>query len=210
MITAVIVDDPPQPEHAGPLWPGGHAGVGRTHRRHVGGGIDPRSGNDGAGQSPVDGLKTPCYTLSQVMIVKTLILKEAQAPYTLTLDEVTLAEGPVRVLRGEQTIGVLVPPDEYKAFRAWRETQERRARMQQAHEQFEHEVAAFERMLPDLLQEYRGRVVAIHNGQVVEVGDSKIEVSERVHQRLGDVIVYIQRALEYPRIYKFPYFKVVR
>jgi len=142
--------------------------------------------------------------------VKTLILKEAQAPYTLTLDEGALAEGPVRVLRGEQTIGVVVPPDEYELFRAWRETQQRRAQVQQAHEAFEREVAAFERMLPELLREYRGRVVAIHNGQVVEVGDSKVEVSERVHQRLGDVTVYVQRVSEHPRIYKFPYFKVVR
>ena len=142
--------------------------------------------------------------------MKTLILKETQAPYTLTLDEATLAKGPVRVLRGEQTIGVLVPPDEYEAFRAWRETQQHQAQVQQVHEAFEREVAAFEHMLPRLLQEYRGRVVAIHNSQVVEVGDSKVEVSERVHQRLGDVTVYIQRVSEQPRVYKFPYFKVVR
>ena len=114
------------------------------------------------------------------------------------------------MLRGEQTIGVLVPPDEYEAFRAWRATQWRRTRIQQAHDPFEREVAAFERILPELLQKYRGRVVAIHNGHVVEVGDSKAEVSERVHQRLGDVTVYVQRVSEHPRIYKFPYFKVVR
>jgi len=143
------------------------------------------------------------------MAMKTLILKETQAPYTLTLDENTLAEGPVRVLRGEQTIGVLVPPDEYELFRAWRERRQRRAQMQRAHDPFEREVAAFERMLPDLLQKYRDRVVAIHNGQVVEAGDSKAEVSERVHQRLGDVTVYIQRVSEHPHIYKFPYFKVM-
>ena len=142
--------------------------------------------------------------------MKTLTLKETQAPYTLTLDEVTLTEGPVRVLRGNQTVGVLVLPDEYELFRAWRETHQHRTRVQRTHEQFEREVATFERMLPDLLQKYRGRVVAIHNGHVVEVGDSKAEVSERVHQRLGDVTVYVQRVSEHPRIFKFPYFKVVR
>jgi len=148
--------------------------------------------------------------LGQVTVVKTLILKETQAPYTLTLDEATLAEGPVRVLWGEQTVGVLVPPDEYEAFRAWRETRQRQAQVQQSPEAFEREAAAFECMLPELLQEYRGRVVALHNGRVVEVGDSKVEVSERVHQRLGDVTVYIQRVSEQPRVYKFPYFKVMR
>ncbi len=144
------------------------------------------------------------------MSVKTLTLKEEQAPYTLALDEDTLAEGPVRVLRGEQTIGVLVPPEEYEAFRAWRERQQRRAQAQQADDQFAREVAAFERMLPQLLERYRDQVVAIHDGQVVDVGDSKAEVSERVHQRLGDVIVYVQRVSERPRIHHFPYFRVVR
>jgi hypothetical protein len=142
--------------------------------------------------------------------MKTVSLKETQAPYTFTLDEAALAEGPVQVLQGEQTIGILVPPDEYEQFLVWRERQERRAQTQQKHKTFEREVAAFERMLPELLQKYRGRVVAIHDSQVVEVGDSKAEVSERVHQRLGDVTVYIQWVLEQPRIYKFPYFKVVR
>jgi hypothetical protein len=121
-----------------------------------------------------------------------------------------LDEGPVRVLRGEQTVGVLVPSEEYEEFQAWRETRQRRAQMQQVHEAFEREVAAFDRMLPELLQEHRDRVVAIHDGQVVEVGDSKEEVSERVHQRLGDVIVYVQRVSERPRVVKFPYFRVAR
>ncbi|MEE8389657.1 MAG: hypothetical protein V3S14_02525 [Anaerolineae bacterium] len=128
--------------------------------------------------------------------MKTLILKEAQAPYTLTLDETALAEGPVQVLcvdgEGERVIGIIVPPEEYAAFRAWRKARQRQQWEQQTREEFERKVAAFERMRPELLQEYRGRVVAIHAGQVVEVGDSKAEVSEQVYQRLGDVSVYIQ------------------
>lgn len=137
--------------------------------------------------------------------MKTLALKEAQASYILTLDEVTLAEGPVRVLRGEQTIGVLVPPDEYEAFCAWRETQARRKWEQSVHEQFEQEAAAFGRLLPELLQEYRGRVVAIHNGQVVEVGatgESVAEVAGRVYDRIGYVPVYVQQVEETPRVYR--------
>ncbi len=139
------------------------------------------------------------------MVMKTLILKETQAPYTLTLDEVTLAEGPVRVLCGEQTIGVLVPPDEYKLFRTWRERRQRRAQIQQARDPFEREVAAFERMLPDLLQKYRGRVAALHNGRVVEVGalgESVAEVAGRVYDRIGYVPAYIQQVEETPRVYR--------
>ncbi|OQY21816.1 MAG: hypothetical protein B6I35_07625 [Anaerolineaceae bacterium 4572_32.2] len=106
--------------------------------------------------------------------MKTLILKEAQSPYTLTLDEAALSEGPVQVRRieggSERVVGVLVSPEEYAMFHAWREIQQRRARMQQAHgavhEAFEREVKAFERMLPQLLEKHRNRVVAIHDGQV--------------------------------------------
>ena len=141
--------------------------------------------------------------------MKTLVLKETQAPYTLTLDEAALAEWPVQVLQGERTIGVFVPPEEYAAFRAWRKTRRRQSPTQQVHEEFERQVKAFERMRPELLIKYPDRVVAIHNGRVVEVGDSKTKVSEQVHQRLGDVIVYIQRVSEHSRIFKFPYFKVV-
>lgn len=154
--------------------------------------------------------------------MKTLVLKEAQAPYTLTLDEAALAEGPVQVLRvegeSERIIGVLVPPEEYAAFRAWQETQQRRARVQQAHEAFAHEAfaheaASFERMLPELLQEYRGRVVAIHDGQVVEVGhpgESVAKVAGRVYDQIGYVPVYIQQVEERPRIYRITGPRLVR
>ncbi len=139
------------------------------------------------------------------MSVKTLTLKEGQSPYTLALDEDTLAEGPVRVLRGEQTIGVLVPPEEYEAFRAWRERQQRRAQAQQVDDQFAREVAAFERMLPELLERYRGQVVAIHDCQVVEIGapgESVAEVAERAYDQIGYVPMYVQKVEETPRVYK--------
>ncbi len=142
--------------------------------------------------------------------MKTVAVKETQAPYKVTVDEAALDEGPVRVVHGEETLGVLVPPDEYEAFRAWRERQQQREVLQPASEQFEREAAAFQRLLPQLLEQYRGRVVAIHGGKVVEVGDSKVEVSERVHQRLGDVVIYVQRVEEHPRVRKFPCFRVIR
>ena len=116
--------------------------------------------------------------------MKTLRLKETQSPYTLTIDEAILVDGPVRVLQGEQTIGVLVPPDEYEAFRTWKESQQRQARVQQTHEAFEREVAAFERMLPELLQKYRDRVVAVHNGQVDWAYFSDLDLGRRNSRHL--------------------------
>jgi hypothetical protein len=141
--------------------------------------------------------------------MKNLVLKETQAPYTLTLDEAMLDEGPVRVLRvegeNECTIGVLVPPEEYAAFCAWQEAQQRPQQIQQASRAFEREVEAFAALWPELLQKYRGRVVAIYGGQIVEVGHpqkSVADVAGRVYERLGYVPVYLQRVEEPPRVYK--------
>jgi hypothetical protein len=145
--------------------------------------------------------------------MKTVTLKEAHAPYTLDVDDATLAEGPVRVVHGEQTLGVLVPPDEYEAFCAWRARLACRKPTQPKHERFEREVAAFERMLPDLLQKYRGQVVAIHGGEVVEVGtpgEGVAEVSGRVYERLGYVPVYFQHVTETPRVYRISGPRVVQ
>ncbi len=139
--------------------------------------------------------------------MKTLILKETQAPYTLTLNEAALTEEPVQVLHsdGERVVGVIVPAAEYAAFCAWREMQQRRQQTQQNCETFEQEAAAFERMLPQLLREHRGRVVAIHGGQIVEVGhpgESVAKVAGRVYDRMGYVPVYVQQVTETPRVYK--------
>ena len=139
--------------------------------------------------------------------MKTLVLKEAKAPYTLILDEAALAEGPVQVLHsdGERVVGVIVPSEEYAAFRTWRQAQKGQQRAQRGHDPFEREVAAFERMLPQLLQKYRGRVVAVYEGRVVEVGcpgEGVAEVAGRVYSRVGYVPVYVQRVTETPRVYK--------
>lgn len=139
--------------------------------------------------------------------MKTLSLKEAQAPYTLTLEETVLAEGPVQVLHsdGEQVIGVLVPPDEYELFSAWQRDQWHERQAHQGHKAFERAMATFERMRPKLLQKYRGRVVAVYDGQVVEVGrpgESVAKVAGRVYDRIGYVQVYVQLVRETPRIYK--------
>ena len=79
-----------------------------------------------------------------------------------------------------------------------------------ADDAFRREVTAYERLLPELLETHRGKVVAIHDGQVIEVGDSKRAVVERVHERLGEVSLYMQRVTHQPRVHKFPYFKVSR
>jgi len=145
--------------------------------------------------------------------MKTLILKEAQAPHTLTLDEATLAEGPVQVLLGKRTIGMLVPPKEYAAFRAWQKACRHQQRVQQAHKAFDREVEAFEHMWPELLQKYRGQAVAIYDGQIVEVGhpgEGVAELAGRVYDRIGYVPIYVQQVKERHQVYKITGPRLVR
>ena len=111
--------------------------------------------------------------------------------------------------REGQPIAAIIPIAEYEKFCAWRQSQEREQRWQKKHAAFEREREAYERLKPELLHTHRGRCVAILNGQVVEVGDDKAEVLDRVYKRFGYVPVYVQRVEEHPRVYKMPYRKVV-
>ena len=61
---------------------------------------------------------------------------------------------------------------------------------------FEAEVAHFERLKPQLLQQYPGRFVAIHQGEVVAVGDNKMEVLATAEEVLGNVTFYVGQVTE--------------
>ena len=66
---------------------------------------------------------------------------------------------------------------------------------EQALAAFEREVAAYERLKPELLKQYAGRVVAIYQEQVVAMGDDKMEVLGDVYERIGYVPCYIEWAV---------------
>jgi len=58
--------------------------------------------------------------------------------------------------------------------------------------QFEQEVLAFARLKPQLLHQYPGRVVGIYQGEVVAVGDNRLDVLDQVWDQLGEVPCYIE------------------
>jgi hypothetical protein len=58
--------------------------------------------------------------------------------------------------------------------------------------EFLQEVAAFERLKPQLLQQYAGRVVAIYQGSVVGVGDDVLAVHNAVIEKYGPVHCYVE------------------
>jgi hypothetical protein len=120
---------------------------------------------------------------------------------------------PAFIEEAGQRVAAILPIEEYEAYRAWRdaETQpESSSTPSDDKAAFEREKAAFERLLPQLLQQYPGKCVAIVDEQVVEVGDDKLAVLDRVHEKFGRVAVYVQWVTEHPRVAHLPYRKVHR
>jgi hypothetical protein len=116
---------------------------------------------------------------------------------------------PVFIEDNGQPVAVILPIEDYAAFRKWKDSTAASDRLDDQ-AVFEREKAAFERMKPQLLQQYPGKCVAIVNEQVVEIGDDKLDVIERVYQRLGHVTMYAQWVTDQPRVYHIPHRKIIR
>ncbi len=69
-------------------------------------------------------------------------------------------------------------------------------------DKFERERAAFFRLLPELLKTHRGKVVAIHNEQVIAVGDDPVQVGLGAYKMVGYVELFVQRVLETQPVYR--------
>ena len=76
---------------------------------------------------------------------------------------------------------------------------------------FETELAHFERLKPQLLQQYPGRFVAIYQGEVVAVGDDKMDVLATAEEALGNVPFCVSQVTENgPRRVRIPSAWIVR
>lgn len=75
---------------------------------------------------------------------------------------------------------------------------------------FERERAAFRRLLPELLERYRGSYVAIHDEQVVGSGADLISVAKAAYQQYGYQPIYVDLVTD-ERVapIRIPYFKPV-
>lgn len=113
-----------------------------------------------------------------------------------------------RIMASGRPLAVLLPIGECEAFRAWQQRQHAHSPPPTAG--IAQERAAFERLLPQLIQTHPDRVVAIYGGQVVEVGDDVGEVLQRVHARYGYVACYVGRAQLPGRVYKMTRRRIVR
>jgi hypothetical protein len=68
---------------------------------------------------------------------------------------------------------------------------------------WEREYRAFQRLLPELLKTHRGKYVAIHEEQVIDSGDDRLELIFRVLPKVGGVSVHVGHvAGELERVYR--------
>jgi len=76
---------------------------------------------------------------------------------------------------------------------------------------FEAEVANFERLKPQLLQQYPGRFVAMFQGEVIAAGDDRMAVVAEAEQAVGNVAFYVGEVTEAPlRRVRMPSSRIVR
>ena len=63
---------------------------------------------------------------------------------------------------------------------------------------WEREYQAFQRLLRQLLATHRGKYVAVHEGQVVDIGDDKLALALRVLAKVGNVAIHVGLVTEEP------------
>ncbi len=125
---------------------------------------------------------------------------------------------PVFIGEQENPVAVLIPIDLYRSWQHQLETDDEslaqasslKPAKQEKSSGFEREKAAFEKMKPNLLAKYHGKCVAVVGGKVVEVGNDKIKIIDRVRERFGQVSMYVQWVTDKPRVYRFPHRRVAR
>ena len=69
-------------------------------------------------------------------------------------------------------------------------------------DKFQRERLAFYCLLPELLKTHHGKVVAIHDEQVLVVGEETVPVIQEAYKQVGYVELFVQRVLEKQPIYR--------
>jgi len=121
--------------------------------------------------------------------MKTLTLKETQAPCTLTIDRDALAQHLMLVQQDGQPVGVLVPFYEYQAFRAWQQ--------KQTYQYGERKVPTADDTLHALIAS--GEIQPSDLGERLRANLIPGTTLERVHEALAGVSVPIEEMIREER-----------
>ena len=77
-------------------------------------------------------------------------------------------------------------------------------------DKFQRERLAFHRLLPELLTTHAGKVVAIHDEQVIAVGDERRPVIDEATRIAGYVDLFVKQVLEVQPVERLPGFREIR
>jgi hypothetical protein len=72
------------------------------------------------------------------------------------------------------------------------------------------ETVAFHRLLPQLLAQYPGEFVAIHEEQVIDHDPNDIDLIQRVHARIGYVPIHVGLVMADQPISRIPHYREYR
>ena len=136
------------------------------------------------------------------------MLREVNAPYTVNADDEAIGRETIIIRRNGEPVAAVVPYAEYQQWQT-RGTLPRAHTPRAVDPEFEKQWAAFQRLLPELLKEHRGKWVGIVNEQAVAFGPTSSIVLEQVIMRFGDVPMCVSQVLDKPRIYHSPSVRVV-
>ena len=93
-------------------------------------------------------------------------------------------------VRGPEVVfDVILPPDNRPKVFPSRPT----------HPELAAEFDAFERLLPDLMERYAGKYVALRGGEVVAVADSEVGALTAAHQLKPGVLTYARLVTDQPQ-----------
>lgn len=124
--------------------------------------------------------------------------------YRVEVEQTLLTQEPALLEQNGMPIAILLPMAEYAAFQAW-QTSSAGSLEGAVDPAFEQEVSAFERLKPQLLQQYPGHVVGIYQGRVVAIGDNRLDVLDQVWDQFGEVTCYVETIeAETPRRARIP------
>jgi hypothetical protein len=74
-----------------------------------------------------------------------------------------------------------------------------------APDMFQRNLAAFNTMLPELLQTHAGKAVAFLNGELVGVGTDRITLAQEIWARYGYTEILVREVAPTPRVRFLPY-----
>ena len=133
---------------------------------------------------------------------KTIVLKEAQATYTV--DPAEVGNELLILERDGKPVAAVIPFEDYERFAAWQKQQEAEAWRRAEIDALADEIAAYERLQPGFLKTHRGQWVAIHNGVVVDSAPDQRTLVKRAYSRTTHRPIYFVEVRETPRIYEAP------